>query len=188
MSTLGVVLVWDPLVRWFHWLLVASVATASLTGGGGMRWHVVSGCTVIGLGVFRLAWGFLGSQHALWRDFVRRPGEVVAYLRQVVAGHPVRFQGHNPAGGIMVVLLLVTATGCALAGLILYGVGEFAGPFSGWAGLPTPEAVGWLQQGHRLLARALLILIALHLAGVILTGWQHRENLVKSMVTGRKAL
>ncbi|MBF0180897.1 MAG: cytochrome b/b6 domain-containing protein [Magnetococcales bacterium] len=186
MSGLGAVLVWDPLVRWFHWLLVASVAVAILTGGDGMRWHVVSGCMVIGLGLFRLAWGFIGSGYALWREFVRRPVEVVAYLRQVVAGHADRYLGHNPAGGMMVVVLLATVVGCALTGLILYGVGEFSGPFAAWAASMTPEMAGWWRQGHRLLAWGLPGLIALHLAGVVFTGWRHRENLVESMFTGRK--
>lgn len=182
------ILVWDPLVRLFHWSLVVCVASACMTGEGFLRLHVVTGCVVIGLILFRLLWGVIGPHFALFRSFVLRPVEVFAYLQSVVISHPTRYIGHNPAGGMMVVVLLAVTIATALLGLILYGVGEFSGPFASWGLISGVHELSLLKKIHGMLANGVLLLVALHVMGVMLTGWQHRENLIKSMFTGSKTL
>lgn len=178
--------VWDPLVRLFHWSLALCVATAWMTQEGFMRLHVISGFVVLGLILFRLGWGFFGTPYALFRDFIHAPGQVMAYLRDVASGHPVRFIGHNPAGGIMVVLLMTMTTITAVLGLMVYGTGEFSGPLANFGNLLGSTEVAWLKETHEWLANGVLWLVIIHLSGVVLTSWQHRENLILSMVTGKK--
>lgn len=180
--------VWDPLVRLFHWSLVLCVVTAWVTQEDGMRLHVVAGCLAMGLFLFRFAWGWIGPDHARFRDFVRRPRQVWHYLQTVMVGHPVRYLGHNPAGGVMVLLLLAMTVGTAISGMVLYGMGEFSGPLAIFGLIWGAQAVVWVKKGHALLANGLLFLVALHLMGVVLTSWQHRENLIQSMLTGEKSV
>jgi len=99
--------VWDPLVRIFHWGLVAAFLVAWATGDEIKRAHVMAGYCVIGLVVFRILWGFIGAQHARFVDFVRRPGAVTSYLRDTARLRAKRYLGHNPAGGAMIIALLV---------------------------------------------------------------------------------
>src|SRR5689334_1938116 len=97
--------VWDPVIRLFHWTLVAAFATAFLAEEGGLL-HDAAGYVVLGLIGLRLIWGIVGPVHARFADFVPTPAQLVRYLRSVVQGRPERYLGHNPAGGAMIVLLL----------------------------------------------------------------------------------
>lgn len=168
------VLVWDAPVRVFHWLLAASFIGAYVTAES-ERWrlvHVTLGYTVGGLVAFRVLWGLLGTRHARFGDFVRGPRAVVAYLKSLFgsdsgASQPV---GHNPAGAWAILGLL---GGSALI------------VASGWA---SYQEVGgeWLEELHEGAANAVLALVFVHVAGVIFSSWRHHENLVRSMIDGRK--
>lgn len=178
--------IWDPLVRAFHWLLVAGFATAYLVEDEPLVVHVWAGYLVLALIVVRLIWGFVGPQHARFNDFVRGPGAVGRYLGDALRGRAPRFLGHSPAGGAMVIALLLVLTGIGLTGLALYGVEEHAGPLASVMS-GAPEA--WeevLEEVHELLANLALALIVLHVAGVLFTSLSHRENLVRAMITGKK--
>ena len=98
--------VWDPLVRVFHWTLVIGFFTAYFTEGEEetLFLHTWAGYTVAGLVLVRLLWGFIGTRHARFSDFVRRPTVVKDYLSDVLRLKPQRYLGHNPAGGLMIVL------------------------------------------------------------------------------------
>lgn len=163
--------VWDIAVRAFHWSLVAAMASEFIFEAGTSA-HNAVGYFILGLIGFRLAWGIIGSSHARFASFVKTPAVTLRYLSDVMRGRPARFVGHNPAGAAMVVALLLMVT--ATAG-------------SGWA-MTTDALWGsdWIEKLHEGLANATLALIGLHVLGVILASWQHRENLVKAMVTGRK--
>ena len=182
----GMVRVWDPLVRIFHWGLAASFAIAFLTEDDLLVVHVWAGYTIFGLILVRLIWGLVGPRHARWSNFVREPGEIMAYLKDAVRFRAPRYLGHNPAGGAMVVALIVSLVATGLSGLAVYGAQELSGPlaplFSGlsevWAHV--------LEDVHEVLANLTLLLVLLHVAGVAFASLQHRENLVKAMITGMK--
>lgn len=163
--------VWDPAVRLFHWSLVAGMAVEFLAEAG-TDLHEAVGYGLLGLVALRVLWGFVGSRHARFADFVTGPRAVLGYLGAVIRGHPRRYVGHNPAGGAMVLALLalVLATGG-----------------TGWA-MTTDALWGeeWIEEIHEVLADATLVFIAAHVAGVVLASLQHRENLVAAMITGRK--
>jgi cytochrome b len=163
--------VWDIAVRAFHWSLVPAMAYEFLFEPGTFA-HNTAGYIILGLVGFRLAWGFIGTRHARFMDFVRPPATTMRYVAQIVRGHPARYIGHNPAGAAMVLALLVMVTLTAA---------------TGWA-MTTDALWGeeWIEELHEGVANATLVLIGLHVLGVIVASWQHRENLVKAMVTGRK--
>ncbi len=168
----GRVRVWDKPVRLLHWSLAIGVAASWWTSARNTDWHQQVGyacCLAIAL---RFVWGFAGSPHARFSDFVRGPRATLAYVRHVVRGDEERHLGHNPLGGWMAVALwLCVALTCA----------------SGWL-YTTDQFFGepWLDLTHQALAWAVVVLVALHLAGVVFTSRRHRENLVGAMLTGRK--
>lgn len=120
--------VWDPLVRIGHWTLVATFFTAYLVEDDFLTVHVWAGYVLAGVMGFRLLWGLIGTRHARFTDFVRGPRAVLGYFRDALAQRGRRQLGHNPAGGAMVLALLVCLTVTAVSGLGLYAVEEGAGP------------------------------------------------------------
>jgi cytochrome b len=165
--------VWDPVVRILHWTLVASIGATWFTGEPTIDLHRQAGYAALGAVFIRCTWGIVGTEHARFRHFVRSAAAVRRYALDVAQGRESRYIGHNPLGGWMVCALLL---GVGLVGLTgwLYTLDAFWG-------------LAWLEWLHRSLAWSLLALIALHVAGVIYTGWRHRENLVAAMLTGRKS-
>jgi cytochrome b len=182
----GQVRVWDPLVRVFHWSLVAAFATAYIVEDDLLGVHVLAGYLVLGLIAVRLVWGLIGTRHARFTDFVRGPRQVMAYIGDALRLRAPRHLGHNPAGGAMVVALLVLVSATGLAGLALYGAQELSGPLAPLMGGLSPAWGSTLEEVHEVLANLTLAFIAAHVAGVMFSSLAHRENLVRAMVTGRK--
>lgn len=167
------ILVWDAPVRLFHWLMVLCFAGAYLTAES-EQWrlmHVTLGYTMMGLIVFRIAWGMVGTRYARFSNFVRAPRAVAGYLRSLLRGHPVRYTGHNPAGALAIVALLGLTAAVGVTGWATYN-----------------EAGGhWLEELHEGAANVMLALVIVHIAAVLLSSWLHRENLIGAMIGGRKA-
>jgi cytochrome b len=166
------VLVWDVPVRVFHGLLVFSVAVAWLSAESERwRWeHETLGYTALGLMAFRFVWGWVGSRHARFADFVRPPAVVWAYVLKTVRLRAPRHVGHNPLGAWAVLALIALTS--------LTGV-------SGWL-IADGDAPGWLEEAHEVAANTLMATVGVHVLGVLFSGWLHRENLVLAMLTGRK--
>jgi cytochrome b len=167
------VLVWDAPVRVFHWLMVLSFAGAYLTAES-ERWrlaHVTLGYTMAGLVAFRILWGLVGTRHARFASFVRGPAAVARYLGSLARGRPEHHSGHNPAGALAIVAMLLLALAVSA---------------SGWA---TYQAIGgdWFEEAHEAAASLMLAVVGVHVAGVVVGSWLHRENLVRAMLTGHKA-
>jgi cytochrome b len=183
----NMVRVWDPLVRLFHWSLAASFTIAFVTEDDLLALHVWAGYLISGLILIRVLWGFVGPRHARWSDFVKEPAEIVAYLKAAVRSRAARYLGHNPAGGVMVVALMLSLTVTSLTGLAVYGAQELSGPTM--APLLSGLSEGWahaLEDIHEVLANLTLLLVLLHVAGVAFASLEHRENLVRAMITGLK--
>jgi cytochrome b len=159
-------------VRICHWTLVAAIALAWLTRHGALGVHEPAGYVALGIVGARIAWGFTGAGHARFSDFVRSPARTWAYAALVLQQREPRHVGHNPLGGWMI-LALLAVTALAAASGWLYATDRFWG-------------VGWVAALHELLSDLLLALIALHIAGVLLTSRRQRENLIAAMLHGRK--
>jgi cytochrome b len=180
------VTVWDPLVRFFHWSLAAAFTIAFIAGEDWLPVHTLAGYSIFALTVFRIVWGSIGTPYARFGSFVRPWREALAYLAALCARRAPRYLGHNPAGGAMIVVLLTSLLGTALTGMLLYGLGDAAGPF---AGLAAHAGFLWLdvaETAHEFLANFTLLLIAMHLLGVAVGSLVHRENLIRAMIDGRK--
>jgi cytochrome b len=159
-------------VRVFHWSLVLSFACAWLSANSLEALHMWAGYAAAALILARLGWGWLGTPYARFSQFVRPPAAVAAYLAAILRGSEARHIGHNPVGGAMVFALFAAVVATA---------------FTGWL-LMTDALWGvqWAQDLHALVAHGLLLLVLLHMAGVALASFRHRENLVAAMITGWK--
>lgn len=164
--------VWDPLVRIFHWSLVGGFVVAYVTADEWDKAHEFVGYLVAGLIAFRLIWGFVGSRHARFSNFVHRPSTVITFLKDSLAMKAKRYVGHNPAGGAMVIALLLAITGISATGYMMT-MDMFWG-------------AEWVEDVHEVLVNGTLVFIVLHVGGVILASFEHKENLVRSMITGLK--
>ncbi|SHF10107.1 Cytochrome b [Kaistia soli DSM 19436] len=168
----GEVKVWDPVVRLFHWALAISIAIAWLTAEDMQSVHHVAGYVAAGLLAVRIVWGVIGPRTARFSSFVRHPSTVIGYLCDIAAGRERRFLGHNPAGGAMIVALMLAIAAQATMGYLLTTDAFFG--------------VDWLAELHGAFAYVILGLIGLHVAGVLIASVRHRENLPLAMITGRK--
>jgi len=164
--------VWDPFVRLFHWGLVLSFGVAWLSSKSWEQLHDWAGYAAATLVLSRAAWGVLGTRYSRFSQFVRSPRVVLDYLAAIVRGNEARHIGHNPAGGAMVIALMLAMGSTAVTGWML-----------------TTDAfwgVTWMQKLHNLLAHGILLLVCGHIAGVLLASFRHRENLIAAMIFGQK--
>lgn len=207
--------VWDPLVRLFHWSLVLTFFISYFTGDDENQLHIYAGYAVLGLIIFRLIWGIIGSKNARFSDFLTSPGKVIEYLKSLISVKPKHYLGHNPAGGWMVIALLISLFVATISGLKLYAVEEGKGPL---AGVSTDislvssayadkdeyekehgegyeehngkdgerEGDDFWEEVHEVSSNFTLFLIFLHVAGVVVSSKLHKENLVKAMISGNK--
>jgi cytochrome b len=180
-------LVWDLPVRVTHWLLVLAVVGAWTTnklGPSWFTWHLVCGCTVLVLVSFRLIWGFVGTRYARFSSFLRGPRTVLAYLRGHASGVPLPDPiGHNPLGGLSVLVLLTLLLAQALTGLFSNDDIANAGPFYGWV---SEARSGQLTSVHHRVFLLLEIFIGLHLLAVLFYTFIKRVRLIAPMISGYK--
>ena len=163
--------VWDLGVRLFHWSLVSMVAAAYIFVDP-RSVHLTLGYIVIGLIAFRLIWGLIGGKYARFSNFVPGPRRLLTYLRDMRKGREARYLGHNPAGAAMIILLLITLSAVGISGYMI--------------GMDAYFGQTWVEDLHEVFVNFLIVLVIGHVGGVIFSSRRHHENLVKSMVTGKK--
>ena len=177
--------VWDLPTRVFHWSLACSFAVAWITSESD-RWlalHVFCGYAMAALVAFRLVWGFIGTRYARFAQFAYGPRAAWDYALQVLHRSAPRHLGHNPAGSFAIFCLLGLALIVALSGVFTLGGEEGHGLMA-----PAFATMGgrWAKGLHEIVANAMMGLVLVHLAGVVVESWLHRENLARSMLTGIK--
>ncbi len=165
--------VWDRFVRTMHWAIVIATPLAWFSHGGLLDIHRAAGYTLLGLALGRIAWGFTGNGYARFANFVPGPGRFASYMLAMARGRETRYIGHNPAGGMMIVVLLAVMLALGASGWMLDS--------PAYRDHPTLHGI------HAILSDGLIVLVALHVAGVLYASWRHRENLILAMTTGRKA-
>lgn len=175
--------VWDLAVRISHLLFGALVLAAFLTSGEdeATPLHTRVGLVLLGVVVFRVCWGFVGTRFARFSQFVRSPRETLTALREMIRGTPKHFVGHNPVGAVMVVTLLATLLTVTVTGVVISQGPEWSGPLA--MSKATAHAI---KEVHEVAAWTLPVLIALHVAGVLLSSMLEKQNLVLGMITGYK--
>ena len=171
--------VWDAPLRLFHWALVLCVLGLWFTGTkGALEQHFVIGKIALTLLVFRLVWGFIGSDTARFSHFVKGPGGVLTYLR--TQAHNV---GHNPLGALSVLAMLGMLLVQAGSGLFTDNNEDIQGPLTY---LVSGKTGALLSSVHRLGFNLVLVLIALHLAAIAFYRFVKKDNLVRPMITGSR--
>jgi cytochrome b len=179
--------VWDVPTRLFHWLLFLAVVV-SYASSEEQGWlfavHTASGYIVALLLLFRLVWGFVGSRHSRFADFVRGPRGLAEYVKQLMHLRPPRFVGHNPLGGWMVIALMAVLGLTVLTGLLS------AEEDSAARGILFPLIASYGEEGlseiHEFLGNLVVVLAGVHVAAVFADWLLTRENLIAAMLTGRK--
>ena len=189
--------IWDPLVRIGHWALVLLVGLAFFTAEEWPQTHEAIGYTVGAIVVLRIFWGLAGPRHARFSDFIYRPSTVFSYFRDLLAFRGARYLGHSPAGGAMVVALLLTVAAIVGTGIVADEQADISATRAVVSASQSPAtAVAESHQNreqeslageiHGALTDFLFFLVALHLAGVLFASYAHHENLIWAMITGRK--
>lgn len=166
------VLVWDPVVRLFHWITVFGCLGELFIFEDGGAWHRGIGYAVAAALVARMVWGFVGPRHARFADFVPSIPGLASYLADLARGREQRFLGHNPAGAMMMILLMALLASVSLTGWML-SLDAFFGSES-------------LEDAHETLANSIVVLAGLHAGAALYESLRLRENLVLSMITGYK--
>ncbi|MEQ1529870.1 MAG: cytochrome b/b6 domain-containing protein [Methylococcales bacterium] len=175
--------IWDLPLRLFHWLLAFSVAAAYVTaklGGALIDWHGRIGIFILGLLVFRILWGFVGTTHSRFTSFFPTLSRLLAYAKG-------RWQGigHNPLGGVSVLSLLAALGVQVGTGLFANDDIAFTGPLFGFVDKGySDQLTGW----HNTSVNILLVLIVLHIVAIVFYRWFKKTNLVLPMLTGKKEI
>jgi cytochrome b len=193
--------VWDVFVRASHWLIVAGFFVAYFTEEDTMTVHAWAGYLIGALLAVRIVWGLVGPRYARFSNFIYAPRAVLNYFWALLTGHAKRYVGHSPAGGAMIIVLMISLAATVGTGLIVYAQEHTAGPLAPFIaqtqqtgavnGVVREAAKGEehesaFEEVHETLANVTLALVIFHVLGVILASFVHRENLVAAMVTGRK--
>ncbi|MGD8837490.1 MAG: cytochrome b/b6 domain-containing protein [Desulfobacteraceae bacterium] len=200
--------VWDIFVRGFHWALVGSMIGMYISGEEMKSVHIRLGYFVMVLVLVRIVWGFIGTKHARFVDFLYRPAEIFHYLKSLLFGKPIHYIGHNPAGGLMVLVMLITLLATTYAGLKALAA-DGKGPLanidqsilsSAYADEDEHEEEEehypksyrdkakdeFWEEIHKVMTTSMLFFVVIHICGVLVSSWLHRENLILSMITGKK--
>ena len=166
------VVVWDPVVRLFHWLVVLGFMANMFVAEEGKLVHRWIGYGILALIAVRLVWGFVGTAYARFSNIVPTPSALWAYVKALSTGREPRYIGHNPAAAIMMITLVLLLALCGVTGW-MQGLDAFWGN-------------EWVQDVHKLSAYAILALAGVHVLAAIVESVRHDENLIWSMITGRK--
>ena len=173
--------IWDLPLRLFHWLLVVAVIGSFVSvklGGNAMIWHGRFGYIVLSLIFFRLIWGFVGTRHARFAQFIKSPKAIFAYLK-----NPTETPGHSPLGAISVIVLLGLFLSQALAGLFASDDIAFDGPLVKYVASTWVEL---LTSFHRLNEWVLMALVGVHVGAILYYKYAKKINLISAMITGDK--
>ncbi|UOG90571.1 MAG: cytochrome b/b6 domain-containing protein [Candidatus Thiothrix sulfatifontis] len=175
---------WDLPTRLFHWTLVIGIGFSWFSaeiGGNWMVWHERSGILLLALVLFRVIWGFIGSDTSRFRQFLAVPAKALEHLRELRSQATAFHGGHNPLGAWMVVVLLLAVLTQAVTGLFATDDIMTEGPLMGLVSGSTAE---WLTSIHHLGFNSILLLAGVHIAAVFFYRFYKRTNLIKAMVVG----
>jgi cytochrome b len=169
---------WDLPTRAFHWLVVAAVPL-SWWSAESQRFtlHQWLGYTLIVLVCSRIVWGFVGSAHSRFADFLVGPGRLLAYMR----GGAYASAGHNPLGGWSVCALLLLLLAQGISGLFNSDDILYTGPLYYAADAGFRDAMGVV---HESAFDLLLALVGLHILAVLYHQYGRGEPLLQAMLRG----
>lgn len=178
--------IWDLPIRLFHWLLVVLIGFMWLSAEKGwLEWHMWSGYAILSLLVFRVIWGFVGSDTARFLYFLKSPIEALRHLSHITKREPDTEVGHNAAGGWMVLGLLALLLAQVVTGMASNDDVSIEGPLVGLVGKSWSD---WMTGQHHRLFTLIQIAVALHVLAIITYAVLKRHDLVRPMITGKKRM
>jgi cytochrome b len=184
---------WDPLVRITHWSIAAAVLLNGILTEGGAALHIWIGYAALAMLGLRLAWGLLGPEEARFAAFPPSLRAARTHASDLLAGRHRPYRSHDPLGSLMAyalwgTLLAVVATGVAMEARPFPHGEPGAFPARYWQdeGEPGEEGAEVLEEVHETAANLLLLLAALHVAGVALESRRGNRELVRAMLRGRR--
>lgn len=166
--------VWDPLVRLFHWSLVAGFVANAFFTRPGKEVHQWVGYAVAGLIALRLVWGVVGTRHARFADFLPTPAALFDQMQDMATGRRRVHAGHSPLGALMIFNLLLSMAAIAVTGYMMTTVAFFG--------------IEWVEEAHEALVTWAELSIVVHVLAVVVESRRLGVNLPKAMVTGYKTL
>jgi len=179
-----IIRVWDLPIRLFHWFLAAGIVASFITveiGGNAMEWHAILGYCILTLIIFRILWGFIGSHHARFVNFIPSPRGLMGYI----SGNSKVSLGHNPLGALSVLALLFSVGLQAVTGLFANDDIAFEGPFAKYVSSGTVE---FLTSIHHQNESILIALIVIHVCAIFYYQKFKGENLIQPMLLGDKEI
>jgi cytochrome b len=206
MSDKRIINVWDPIIRIGHWTLVIAFFTAYFTGDDWMNQHTWAGYIIFAVIVIRIMWGFIGGQYARFTQFIYKPSTTFNYFKNLLARKPQHYIGHNPAGGAMVIALLICLLITTISGMKLYAVEENKGPIAAIQQIQSADLKTltnmdvtqnymvneddeeFWEEIHETFVNLTLLLVFLHIGGIMMSSIIDKENLIKAMFTGKKEI
>jgi len=172
--------VWDPFVRFFHWSLVSAFFIAYVSEDEFMLVHSWAGYLILGLIAVRFIWGFIGTHYARFSNFIYSVDTIKKFLKDTLSFKAKRYIGHNPAGGAMVIALMLSLLFTTITGILLFDVITSISLSDFW--------YEFMEEIHEFFANFTLLLIFIHVLGVVIESFIHKENLVLSMLDGFKKI
>ncbi|MFQ5353309.1 MAG: cytochrome b/b6 domain-containing protein [Thermodesulfobacteriota bacterium] len=177
--------VWDIPTRVFHWLLVCAFFSALLSSWRDyyLDYHTTAGYIALGLIIFRIIWGFAGSRYSRFSEFIRGWPEVRSFISKALQRQPIRYIGHNPAVGWVVIALLALTIITALTGIVIYAGEEGRGI---WRGFISYETASYVRTAHPYIAYFATLVVAGHICAALFHDFILKEHIIVSMITGKK--
>ncbi len=179
-------LIWDLPLRLFHWLFALSIFAAWYTSeqeGEMVEQHMLLGYFILGLVIFRILWGFVGTKHARFSEFFPTPAKISAYVKALKSGEQLRYAGHNPLGSLMVLLMILLILLQAVSGLFINDDIFSEGPYYGVLGAELQQAMEFI---HHNVFDVMIYAIGLHIFAVLYYRLKKKIDLITPMITGKK--
>ncbi len=167
------ILLWDPLVRLFHWSIAGAFVANYWLNETGEKWHEWIGYFAVAFVFFRFAWGFIGQGAARWSDFFPTYTRLKQHCNALIHREPYHRLGHSPLGAVVMILMMVFILILGVSGFMMEEIDYFWGE-------------DWLQDFHSWSAHALLGLIVVHILAALFESYRLKENLPLSMITGKR--
>jgi cytochrome b len=170
----AVVLLWDPLIRLFHWSLAAIFVANYWINEAGEDWHKWLGYIAVAWLFVRVVWGFVGGKGAArWVDFFPSPSRLMLHIKSLFNGTGYHVMGHSPLGAVVMLFMMSLVLVLGISGFMMEEIDYFWGE-------------EWVQNLHSWTANALLYLVIIHVIAAVIESYRLKENLPLSMITGKR--
>jgi cytochrome b len=183
--------IWDIPTRLFHWSLVVLIGISFYTGLSGgfveMDYHMISGYCILSLVLFRILWGLFGGYYARFTTFVKGPGTIIRYLKNLSTKtlNTKPYAGHNPLGALSIVFILLVLLTQAMTGMFANDDIMLEGPLVHLVSYDTSRMLTGIHKTNKWIIGALVLI---HLLAILFYQFYKKDRLIIPLIPGRKLL